>query len=143
MTSLSPKDVASYIDHTALKQTTSSDDGKSSPKSQLPHFKLRNSVKRLSRIILRQFVLHLVGLKQLPKNLPRLTLWVRGLGISPLTDLASRPIGVASVVGFPHGNSLPEVKAFETKMVVEKGATVPLRSTCCWIDSEYRRKLTW
>jgi len=37
--------------------------------------------------------------------------------------LKGTPVGVATVVGFPHGNTLSQVKAIETTMVVEAGAT--------------------
>jgi deoxyribose-phosphate aldolase len=33
------------------------------------------------------------------------------------------PIGVGTVIGFPHGASVPEVKALETKIAIQQGAS--------------------
>jgi len=37
--------------------------------------------------------------------------------------LSNSNIKVTTVIGFPHGNTLPEVKAFEAQKVIEHGAT--------------------
>ncbi|MDR4482969.1 MAG: deoxyribose-phosphate aldolase [Nitrospirales bacterium] len=36
--------------------------------------------------------------------------------------LAGTPVRIATVIGFPHGNTLPEVKAYEAKLAIEGGA---------------------
>ena len=36
--------------------------------------------------------------------------------------LAGSPVRIATVIGFPHGNTLPEVKAYEAKLAIEAGA---------------------
>lgn len=36
--------------------------------------------------------------------------------------LAGSPVRIATVIGFPHGNTLPEVKAYEAKQAIEAGA---------------------
>lgn len=45
-------------------------------------------------------------------------LWV------PLTTrcLAGSPVRIVTVIGFPHGNTLPDVKAYEAKLAIEAGA---------------------
>ena len=37
-------------------------------------------------------------------------------------ELANTPVDVCTVVGFPHGAQLPEVKAFETRQAIRNGA---------------------
>ncbi|MDH3504502.1 MAG: deoxyribose-phosphate aldolase [Nitrospirota bacterium] len=36
--------------------------------------------------------------------------------------LAGSPVRIATVIGFPHGNTLPDVKAYEAKLAIEAGA---------------------
>lgn len=36
--------------------------------------------------------------------------------------LAGSSVRIATVIGFPHGNTLPDVKAFEAKLAIEAGA---------------------
>jgi deoxyribose-phosphate aldolase len=38
-------------------------------------------------------------------------------------ELAGSPVRVASVIGFPHGNSLPEAKAQEARLALQAGAS--------------------
>lgn len=36
--------------------------------------------------------------------------------------LAGSPVRIATVIGFPHGNTLPDVKAYEAKLAIDAGA---------------------
>jgi deoxyribose-phosphate aldolase len=36
--------------------------------------------------------------------------------------LAGSPVRIATVIGFPHGNTFPDVKAYEAKLAIESGA---------------------
>lgn len=36
--------------------------------------------------------------------------------------LAGSPVRIATVIGFPHGNTFPDVKAYEAKLAIEAGA---------------------
>ena len=36
--------------------------------------------------------------------------------------LAGSPVRIATVIGFPHGNTLPDAKAYEAKLAIEAGA---------------------
>ncbi len=47
---------------------------------------------------------------------------VRPIDLPLIVKTLSKGIGVSTVVGFPHGSNLPEVKALEAKMAVEDGA---------------------
>jgi len=38
------------------------------------------------------------------------------------TCLAGSPVRVTTVIGFPHGNTFPDVKAYEAKLAIEAGA---------------------
>lgn len=46
-----------------------------------------------------------------------------GDAVDKLANAGGSAITVASVVGFPHGNTLMEVKEFETKRVIARGAS--------------------
>jgi len=38
------------------------------------------------------------------------------------TCLTGSPVRIATVIGFPHGNTFPDVKAYEAKLAIEAGA---------------------
>ena len=45
-------------------------------------------------------------------------IWVRFAG----ECLAGSPVRIVTVIGFPHGNTIPDVKAYEAKLAIEAGA---------------------
>jgi deoxyribose-phosphate aldolase len=51
------------------------------------------------------------------------TVCIKPYGVSlAVEQLAGTDVGVCTVVGFPHGNSKPNVKIFETEQAIEEGA---------------------
>ncbi|MBV9865221.1 MAG: deoxyribose-phosphate aldolase [Abitibacteriaceae bacterium] len=90
-TPLTPEQLASMIDHTALKPETT-----------------RAQIRQLCEEA-RQF--NFVAVCVAP-------LWID----FAVHQLSGSPVKVATVVGFPHGNTLTDVKAFETTQAIERGA---------------------
>jgi deoxyribose-phosphate aldolase len=57
------------------------------------------------------------------RSFPLATVCIKPYAVPMAAELlAGTPIGVCTVIGFPHGSSLPDVKAFETERAFTEGA---------------------